>query len=272
VADDIISEAPGGTYPADALGCTSCHDPHGKVNDGQGLPIADSGSYGEEAPPNTVLGNYRLLGDSGYVAPNQYNVPPSDNGYDFDNDAPIATAQNGTYYSEKVAYGSGMSEWCANCHTDFVADGSTSHIHPASNNAHLSMLYASNYNEYVATGDIDMGGNHYDGVVPIESGETNGALLNPDDPAPAGVDQNWNVMCLTCHRAHASGFTNMTRWDMNTELLAHSHPTAGDPGYPAGLDPNAGYYVDGASFDPEMRYSPYQRSLCNKCHVQDMGT
>ena len=35
-----------------------------------------------------------------------------------------------------------------------------------------------------------------------------------------------NVMCLTCHRAHASAFNNITRWDMEDEFLAEGYPTA----------------------------------------------
>jgi hypothetical protein len=52
VADSTLATAPGGTYPASALGCQSCHDPHGRYrrfSDGTyattGLPIFNSGSY-----------------------------------------------------------------------------------------------------------------------------------------------------------------------------------------------------------------------------------
>ena len=57
--------SPGGNYPKSALGCTSCHDPHGKVQGGGTGPRAGSGSYGDPDPGDgSVLGNYRLLGAS----------------------------------------------------------------------------------------------------------------------------------------------------------------------------------------------------------------
>ena len=260
--------SPGGDYPKSALGCTSCHDPHGKVDGGGTGPRAGSGSYGDPDPGDgSVLGNYRLLGDSSYVASRVYNQPATASPYNFVNDAPIAVARNmsGGHYSYRVAYGSGMSEWCGNCHGAFVADGAIAHKHPASNDAHLLPQFVNTYTLYVSTGD--MGGTRpYDPMVPFERGITDRTQLDPDNPGPPNGSSN--VMCLTCHRAHASGFTNMTKWDMNTELLAESNPTTGDPGYNF-ADAHAGYYVDGASFDPSIRYNPEQRSLCNKCHLQD---
>lgn len=265
-ADKTLTESPGGTYPAGALGCTSCHDPHGKVQGGGTAPIAGSGSYGDVAPADAILGNYRLLGDDQYSAPDS---PITSSGYDFSNGAPIARALNGSsggHYSEKVDYGSGMSEWCGNCHGGFLADGSTAHRHPAGNNAHLTGEYVNNYNQYIATGDMG-GTDNYDGLVPIERGITDSSLLNPS--APAGADTNSNVLCLTCHRAHAAGFQNMARWDFATEIIGEEHhPTTGDTGYQLS-DPNAGFYYAGASIDIATAYSPYQRQLCNKCHVQD---
>ncbi len=57
-ADKIQTVAPGGTYPAANLACSSCHDPHGKYRrfaDGTisttGLPIFGSGSYTNSAAP-----------------------------------------------------------------------------------------------------------------------------------------------------------------------------------------------------------------------------
>ena len=63
------AQAPGGTYSATNLGCTSCHDPHGQVLGGTEAgqpPISTSGSYGKTPAAGTITGNYRLLGDSGY--------------------------------------------------------------------------------------------------------------------------------------------------------------------------------------------------------------
>ncbi|MCL7489841.1 MAG: hypothetical protein M8357_16875, partial [Desulfobulbaceae bacterium] len=63
------TQSPGGIYLSENLGCTSCHDPHGRTRGGtrQGVPaVTVSGSYGELPAESTGRGNYRLLGDSGY--------------------------------------------------------------------------------------------------------------------------------------------------------------------------------------------------------------
>jgi hypothetical protein len=143
-ADPDNTVAPGGTYPAADLGCTSCHDAHGQVAGGTGAggdAVSVSGSYGDEDPEDgTIHGNYRLLGDSVYSPGAVEEI------YQFGEDAPVARAFNGgygggtTYYGQSVDYGSGMSEWCANCH-----EAAAGLVHPASNSALLVGL-SNNYN------------------------------------------------------------------------------------------------------------------------------
>jgi len=257
------AQAPGGTYSASLLGCTSCHDAHGQVHDGTKngtAAISASGSYGNPAPTDgSILGNYRLLGDSDYEAGNA-----DVDGYTFTNDAPIARANGSS--ATAVDYGMGMSEWCANCHGDFLVGGAASHKHPAGNDVHLNG-HGTNYNSYIATGNYVAGGgnlaNAYDSLVPFERGIADGSLL--DETSTVGPDTNSNVMCLTCHRAHASAFDNMGRWDFEVELLAESHPLeSADVPATAMV-----YYDNGAAVDIATRYGDWQRSLCNKCHVQD---
>ncbi|MDW7771680.1 MAG: hypothetical protein SCH71_02215 [Desulfobulbaceae bacterium] len=265
--DGISPEAPGGTYDAGLLGCTSCHDAHGQVLDGTAggqLPIGASGSYADPAPAGTIKGNYRLLGDSMYEAGHNIN-----DGYAFTYDAPIALANGseGAY----VRYGSGMSEWCANCHADFFNNDPDAGLgkHPTS--VLLSKDgYDANYNSYVATGDFTGSiATSWDPLVPFETGAVDQATL-----VSAGVTStmgpstgNEQVMCLSCHRAHASAFNNMGRWDFEAEFLASSavlDPAAAN--VPATAVP---YYGDGLEIDVPTRYNVSQRSLCNKCHVQD---
>ena len=259
--DADLAAAPGGVYPSDRLGCTSCHDAHGQVEGGTGGlagsgAISESGSYGAAVPTDgSILGNYRILGDSEYSAGNKIS-----DDFDYTNDAPIARS-NGSN-GNSVDYGSGMSEWCKNCHTEFAGL-----VHVASDGAHLGAGYSSNYNKYVATGDFtgtDV--NSYDALVPIERGVTVGADL--DETSLEGADANSNVMCLTCHRAHASAYGSIGRWDFGEELIAES-PLL-DPGTTTTLtDRNAGTYDAGAAIDVVAEYGANQRSLCNKCHVQD---
>ena len=68
-------------------------------------------------------------------------------------------------------------------------------------------------------------------------------------------------MCLTCHRAHASAFRSIGRWDLSASHLADSHPGS----EAGGAEARNSYY----GRDIAAEFGPYQRSLCNKCHVQD---
>lgn len=260
-ADPDNTTAPGGTvfggYSAGNLHCTSCHDPHGQKQGGTANnqdPISVSGSYGDPVPANTMAGNYRLLGDSFYV--------PTGESTTFANDAPIALTQNcrpGSYGCD-TAYGSGMSEWCRNCHDDYNGGGANNR-HPAPQS--LNGL-GSNYNSYVKTGDFTGGvGTAYDELVPIETGTADQSTLDPD--STTGYQPGGQVMCLTCHRAHASAHNNSARWDFEVELLEESNALL-NTGLPATA---AIYYDSTGTIDIVARYGAYQRSLCNKCHVQD---
>jgi predicted CXXCH cytochrome family protein len=262
LVDGTNAMAPGGTYPAGDLYCTSCHDPHGQVaggTEGGQLAISVSGSYGVEPDPNTIAGNYRLLADAQYTTSGNWGAAAITAA------APIAVAGAGFAFGEKddnhPAYGTGMSEWCASCHGLYVND---SHKHPAGNTEFLNGQ-ATNYNSYVRTGDF--GGDQstsLTALVQFERQETDKALLLADTTSTAGPDSTDNVMCLTCHRAHASAFNNITRWDTETELLADSFPNEQNLADMGAL-PNSAYY--GRVITTE--FGDFQRGLCNKCHVKD---
>ncbi|MCL7487986.1 MAG: hypothetical protein M8357_07430 [Desulfobulbaceae bacterium] len=263
-ADATLTAAPGGTYDATLLGCTSCHDAHGQVLDGTAggsLPVGASGSYSADAPAGTIKGNYRLLGDSLYEAGHNIN-----DGFAFTNGAPVALSNH--YNGYQVRYGSGMSEWCANCHTDYLVTDPDSMLgkHPTA--VLLSKDgYDVNYNSYVATGDFTgTAATAFDPLVPFETGSADQAtLVTAGVTSTAGADAASQVMCLSCHRAHASAFNNMGRWDFETEFLAHSSSINSTDISATGV----AYYGDGVAVDVVAKYGEAQRSLCNKCHVQD---
>lgn len=260
--DPDISQAPGGTFPSALLTCSSCHDPHGVKTTNKTGPIMGSGSYGDAPDPGTSLGNYRLLGDVGYR--------PSSGIVTFTQPPPIATAPPlgdtaNVTDSNHTDYGKGMSEWCSNCHTAFLAPGGAGqHKHPAGNTSGLGAAgIFNNYNSYVATGNLT--GNaatSFLELVPFERQISDPTLLDPT--STQGPDGSSNVMCLSCHRAHISAFPNSGRWDFETELLEESHPQDSDTGAIAG-DQLHSYYgrVIADAFNAE------QRSLCNKCHLKD---
>jgi len=272
LADTTLTTAPGGTYDANDLGCSSCHDPHGKyriLDDGtvatSGAPIVESGSYGAIPAAGEAVGVYRLLGGAAYT--------PESTGYAFGtSDPPVAVAPS-TYNTSTVAggatvaYGSNMSEWCANCHALMHNDSYPTNLrHPAGNAAALPADIVANYNSYVKSGD--MTGGTYLALVPFENGLSSSAAdrttLAGLATTPALAATTDNVMCLSCHRAHASGFDSMLRWNQDYEFITQNsayHLVAG-LGTPA--QALAAYYNT-----PPTDWAVAQRSLCNKCHAKD---
>ena len=51
-----------------------------------------------------------------------------------------------------MAYGKGMSEWCANCHPALLERTGGGKAHPAGNNVKFTAAVAANCNAYVASG------------------------------------------------------------------------------------------------------------------------
>lgn len=244
--DPANTLAPGGFMPSNTLGCTSCHDPHGQVDGGTAAgaaAISASGSYGAAAPTDgSILGNYRLLGSDGYKL--------------ITADAPIARANGSS--GTAVDYGTGMSDWCLSCHPLF---NDNTNMHP------VNVAVPVSYNSYVKTGDFtgDVA-TAYDALVPIERGVADGSLL--DQTSTVGVTGTDQVMCLSCHRAHASAFDNALRWDNSHEFLADSG-ILNEGTTTLVADGAKPYYKNGAAVDMVATYGEYQRQLCNKCHAKD---
>ena len=259
------STAPGGSYLSSSLACSSCHNPHATtlVNGGTGSVPSGLPVYGQEPFEETGKADYRLLGGAGYGG------SPRGSGVTFIHGPPVAVADSLSWSetdSRHPAYGSGMSEWCANCHPVFL-NSSTSGVggkHPAGTGAKLNAKIANNYNSYKKTGDVYRSrASSYLALVPFEIGSSDVLFLEPSS-ASGPVLGNANVMCLTCHRAHASAFKNIGRWDFETTFIADSHPQLGDGGA-SGNDVVNSYY--GRYMTAEFGQS--QRQLCNKCHLKD---
>jgi hypothetical protein len=284
--------APGGTYVAANLGCNSCHNPHNNLRgDGSSLPISESGSYGGTPEAGTANGVYRFLGGVGYKIPADAVV--------FGAAPPVAVAPN-TYNAAdnsvasqvRVAYGTGMSEWCANCHGGIINPDSTAgttHRHVAGASALLTVaaplgeIPADIYNGYVNSGATTGGSqtSSYLALVPYELGTSDTATLltyASDGSAQIGAKSaegpslgTENVMCLSCHRAHATGFDSMTRFDngvtfITTALGVYSGGT--DASYEPAPD-TTGYVQAAYNGLPASTFGPSQRLLCNKCHARD---
>ncbi|MBI4831074.1 MAG: hypothetical protein HY801_05870 [Candidatus Lindowbacteria bacterium] len=223
--DSVLTTSPGGSFNSAHLGCNSCHDPHGN-------------------------GNFRLLYGIGTT---QANYPGN---YTFNRAAPMAlgcpwetgiTDAGAEKIGQHTAYISGMSDWCANCHNNMHSGRTNNIVHPT--NIRLGSTLRYNYNGYRTTSDKTHGqySSAYLPLVPFED------PLNTTT-STTGAGYSSKVMCLTCHRAHASPYRDAGRWDFEQTRLSDSHPAN---------EPYLSQYV-GNPLDMAA-----QRSLCNKCHIQD---
>ena len=215
-SDATLTTSPGGNYPAASMGCTSCHDPHG-TSDFRML-------YG--AGRTTVQGNHTFV-----------------------NPAPVAVGLSVSSSTNEgtgahTAYQGGVSAWCGNCHGNFHNQAGGRLEHPSG--SALGSTIANNYNLYNGTMDQNGGSQAtaYLVQVPFEDPSNTTA-------STAGPSASSQVMCLTCHRAHASSAPNAGRWDFNVTVLADDGVASGS--YPL----------------PNPYGNANQRSLCNKCHVKD---
>jgi hypothetical protein len=300
VANDVLLEAdydnataPAGSYPSDRLSCISCHDPHGRYRiDGtgavrtDGAPIVSSGSYGGRdaaaIPPRGAIGVYRLLGGVGYAPRTASGVVP------FSANAPVAFAPKEYNRSERsadvrVAYGAGMSEWCRNCH-GFIHDSPTPGVfnHLAGNDARLN---AGNelaiYNSYVRSGVLTGAqAASYTSMVPYEEGTVDRTVLASHAASDGSVlsgpsTGQENVMCLSCHRAHATAWDHALRWNSPPSgyiVVAGSWPgidVAGSAGQPEFAQGRTRAETEAAMYGRlASSYAEYQKVLCNKCHGQ----
>ena len=302
VADDALTVAPGGTYPADKLACSSCHDPHGRYRRftdntyaTTGLPIFNSGSYNNSANPSAAgaVGAYRILGGKLYQ-------PKSLSGsYAFTSD-PMDVVVASTYNRSEasttatgtdinvtgIAYGKNVAEWCANCHTGMLQDSYTSGMaglrHPAGNGAKLTAAIVTSYNAYVSSGIMTnaTAGKAFSTLAPFATDTNDRTVMKPQavngtggaSPHAAATTGD-NVTCLSCHRAHPTAFESAMRWNYagnefmtaadSTNAAIYDTVNGKGTGYSATQQQNA-YYGRPASF-----FGPNARSYCNKCHAKD---
>ncbi len=290
-ADDNNLYAPGGgtSFPSSQLGCQSCHDQHGQTRrtltgyqkggtiGATVLPIMASGSYNNSPNPTATeaVGVYRLLrgmGDASQgvtfanaaiaVAPSTYNMTEATN-------------------QVRVAYGASGADtwgnWCATCHADMHSG--TGNVHPV--DASLNDM-ALNYNAYLKSGDLSgTSGTSFSSLVPFAeaSGDysvlkthavNNGSYLS----GPASGDK---VMCLSCHRAHASGMPEALRFSQSYEFMTYGGNYIGmdNPLMTSSRKPTQTFSRSMADWQaayydrPATQFATYQRVLCNKCHAKD---
>jgi hypothetical protein len=128
----------------------------------------------------------------------------------------------------------------------------------------LGSTIAANYNKYVSTDVIDPGNgpNSYWEHVPFETGQAQDDL---NITSTAGPTPGSQVMCLSCHRAHASAFPDIGRWYFTATFINEESRPLGA----GGADPDNGSAEDVANKYYGKVWTDEQRSLCNKCHIND---
>jgi hypothetical protein len=287
-ADTDNTTAPGGTFSSSQLGCTSCHDPHGRVrrlSDGSyvtggnlgsvGAPIIGSGSYNNSATPaaGQAVGAYRLLrgvndatvsgvtfaGVAIAVTPSTYNQTE-------------ATNQVRTAYGASGA--NTWGNWCASCHPAMHSSGN--YVHPVDQS--LGTPIANIYNAYIKSGDLSgAAATSFNSLVPFAENTGDIATLKTHASNTGGYlngpGTSDKVTCLSCHRAHASGWPEALRWNMEGEFMIYNSLFPGTdttPTVPQFARGRVGAETQAAYYDrPVTAFASYQRVLCNKCHAKD---
>lgn len=288
--DGTNAAAPGGTFPANSLSCNSCHDNHGQyrrlstgVISKTGGPIRASGSYYDPNNPTNneptateAVGVYRLLAGAGYTkdgvtflgnpaakTPSSYNRTE-------------ASTQTRTSYGNSSASGHvSWGNWCGTCHGDMHSSGN--YVHPVDED--LGSTVAQIYGQYVKTGDMTgSAASSFTSLVPFvkNSGDYAGVLAPlavNNNSQLGGPDTTDKVACLSCHRAHASGWEFGLRWNMEGEFMTYNglYPgTDTTPTVPQFARGRLGAETQAAYYDrPVTTFASYQRVLCNKCHAKD---
>ncbi len=283
--DSHNTAAPGGTFPAGQLGCQSCHDPHGKYRRlatgtiaTTGAPIKASGSYTSatnEPDATGAVGVYRLLAGAGYTkdgvtflgAP-AAKVPSSYNRTEAVNQ--VRTAYGVASTNGHVTWGN----WCGTCHPGMHSSGN--YVHPVDES--LGSTIATIYGQYVKSGDMTgAAASSFTSLVPFATASSDytvlaGLAVNNDSQlgGPATSDQ---VTCLSCHRAHASGWEYGLRGNIEGEFITYNNLFPGTdttPTVPQFARGRTSAETQAAYYDrPITKFATYQRVLCNKCHAQD---
>ncbi len=220
------------------------------------------------------MGAYRLLAGVNYQ-------PKSLSGSNAFSYAPVVAVAPSTYNRSeadtdtRVAYGKGVSEWCANCHEALHSFLGSGMVHPAGVN--LPSEIVNIYNSYKKTGDLTgTQATAYLSLVPFQTDNSADITalknLTTSTQGPVAGDR---IMCLSCHRAHASGFDSMTRFPIGNEFMTVADASGSavypDPSVnPAQAMGRTAAEQQAALYDrPATRFAAYQRVLCNKCHAKD---
>lgn len=233
-----IRYAPGGGplfNPIRGNGCVGCHDPAHHADDEQHL-LTGGAKYVDESG-----GGYRFLNKAGK---NFFDIPPHNPpavvGIEDPNweQSPSAATHNEYQDSDKAfapgAYGvpispttsssgQGMSDFCGGCHNTYHSwpVGGSPNGGDSSNPwlRHPASIVLPDEGEYA-------GYTTYDPNVPVARGSIS-ILQGMGGPSAVVTPGSDKVMCLSCHRAHASRYPDMLRWDYGGMIAGATGSVAG---------------------------------------------
>ncbi len=200
----------------DDYGCKGCHlneRHHAEDDDEEGLVTTiEQGFYRFLAGHRNLANGKGVHGyeDPGWEAgqPNLARGAANHNEY--------LGSPNATDLGFGGTGGNGTTAFCTGCHGDFHStdpnqEGVVWIRHPSD-----AVIPASGeYDDVGGTGHL------YDPLSPVAKQTIN---ATPDTTVVQGSDM---VMCLSCHRPHATPYPDLLRWDYTSEMIAGGTP-AGD--------------------------------------------
>jgi hypothetical protein len=157
---------------------------------------------------------------------------------------------------------------------------SGNYVHPVDES--LGSDLADNYNKYVKSGDLTGApASAFLSLVPFAENTGDFSVLashaKNNDSVLNGPGTSDKVTCLSCHRAHASGFLHALRFDNGYEFttkggqyIGSDNPLVTGSRAPQQHRGRTNAEWQAAYYDrPASKFATYQRVLCNKCHAKD---
>ena len=258
-SDSVLNQSPGGIFTTDDWDCTTCHDPHnrfgadvaawrqlrrkvnGVVHTGDDTVAFGVETFGGDQGP-TAAGFEPILSNSrGDIVGTDYNNTRADGN-------PIEGADLFRVEADtnKNVYRGGFSSFCAACHGDFHGgNGEAENVANANTNVDgdgrwmrhptnivmadktttglASRKYGTGSYTAVVTNSQSTSPNPdgYDWRYPLVQSAADFTLrfnISGVGITDATLDTS-RLSCLSCHKAHATQYENMTRWDTTSHAF-----------------------------------------------------